>query len=190
VTPGRRPAATAGATLLTVLTLAALGPAGCVRHPARPTPAAAAAMDPRTTWVRTLPDAQRAAADGRYDEADRLLAGFAQLFPRSQQAGEVHYWRALFKLDPANKDATPQQAVASLDAYLALGDAQPHRSEALVLRRTAAHMRILADSAAPRPSTAERDKAREEEMQKLRDDLAKAQEELERIRKRLASPKP
>ena len=189
----RSTARIAGAALLWFVGAGAAASSGCVRNPPpRPAPTGVVLPDPAAAWDRVLPEAQRAAADGRHADAERALGSFAQNFPRSREAGEVHYWRALFRLDPANTESGPQQVLASLDAYLALGDSQPHRAEALVLRRTATHLRALADSAAARPAAAapERDKARDEEMQKLRDELAKALEELERIRKRLAAPKP
>jgi molecular chaperone GrpE (heat shock protein) len=44
--------------------------------------------------------------------------------------------------------------------------------------------------AAQRSSAEARDRARDEEVQKLRDDLQRTQAELDRIKKRLGSPKP
>ena len=114
------------------------------------------------------------------------------------------YWKAIFQLDAANKRGSLDSATTYLDAYLASGTAQPHRREAMVLRQLARDARQLArvqgalqqaraDSADGRPRSDAESKRREDEavkeIQRLKDELAKANEELDRIRKRLA-PKP
>ena len=115
------------------------------------------------------------------------------------------YWKAIFQLDAANKRGSLDSATTYLEAYLASGPTQSHRREAMVLRQLARDARQLArvqgalqqaraDSADGRPRSDTDSKRREDEavkeIQRLKDELAKANEELDRIRKRLAAPKP
>jgi hypothetical protein len=113
------------------------------------------------------------------------------------------YWKAVLNLDASNKQGTTDSALKYLDGYLAGDTTQRHRLEALVLRRLARDAMQLARveaalqqarSTEPARSstdaTPKRDEEAVKEIQRLKDELAKANEELERIRKRLASPKP
>ena len=124
--------------------------------------------------------------------ADRALAEFAQRFPGSPEAAEVPYWRALFKIE-SNNAASVRESLTMLDSYLATAPAGAHRLEAGVLRRLglALEQRNAAIAAIPPAATVRpEDKAREEELQRLRDDLAAANAELARIRRRVARPRP
>jgi hypothetical protein len=113
------------------------------------------------------------------------------------EALDASYYRALFKLDPANPTGTVRDAEALLDAYLAVSGPLPMRADATTLRRIATaleHGTAVATSSpnasgssAAAPAT---DKARDEELQRVRDELTKANAELERIKRRLAQPKP
>jgi chromosome segregation ATPase len=114
------------------------------------------------------------------------------------------YWTAVRNLDATNKNGTLDAGIANLDAYLASPVKLKHATEATVLRSLARNAQQLARieatlqqrvAAADSKQKAEPDgKARDEEMvkeiQRLKDELAKANEELERIKKRLAAPKP
>ena len=113
------------------------------------------------------------------------------------------YWKAVLHLDASNRNGTTDSALKYLDAYLAGDTAQRHRREALVLRRLARDAMQLArveaalqqakssePARAPAETTPKRDEEALKEIQRLKDELAKANEELERIRKRLAAPKP
>ncbi len=149
--------------------------------------------------------------------ADSALTAFHERFPDSQQGAESVYWRALFRLDPDNPLATPTTAVAALDAYLALPNHDEHAAEVDVLRRIAGLVnseqgaaasaaeaadsaRTQADSAraqadSVRSARALRYRSKQEEVQRLRDSLdkvlgklAETNQELERIKKRLATP--
>lgn len=113
------------------------------------------------------------------------------------------YWKALLHLDALNQKGSTDSAIKYLDGYLARDTTQKHRLEALVLRRLARDAMQLArveaalqqakstepaksgDAPAPR-----RDEEMVKEIQRLKDELAKANAELERIKKRLATPKP
>ena len=124
------------------------------------------------------------------------------------------YWSAVTNLDPMNKSGTLDAAIASLDAYLASPGKLKHAHEAGVLRTLARNSQQLArleaalqqtrlsaagdtktDSKAetkpradPDSKAAGRDEEMVKEIQRLKEELAKANEELDRIKKRLAAP--
>lgn len=152
----------------------------------------------------TLQQAEREASASRFGMADRLLAEFADTHANTPAAVETSFWRALFKLDPANQTASPRDAITLLDAYLGSGAPIAHQGSAVSLRRAALALSRpatvavspIAPSAAPdartdaRPDTRPSDKSRDDEIQRLKDELAKANAELERIKKRLSQPNP
>lgn len=118
---------------------------------------------------------------------------------KSNAATDSLYWHAVAKLDPSHKAETLDVAIASLDAYLASTGNLKHLAEAVVLRKLARSAQQLARveaallqarTAESRPRESARDEEAVKEIQRLKDDLAKANEELERIKKRLAAPKP
>ena len=126
--------------------------------------------------------------------------------PAPEAGSDSSYWRAVAHLDAANRQGSLDSAIAYLDAYLGNLEA-PRRREALVLRQLARDAKQLArvelalqqarsDSAqAPARANSDAEPRRRDdealkEIQRLKEELAKANEELERIRKRLANPKP
>jgi len=170
-------------------------------------------------WPPTLAYAESSAAAGGYAAADSALRAFEARFPGTAQAVESEYWRALFKLDPHNVTATPGAAVTLFEGYLALPDHAPHASEADVLLRAAVQMssmhgvaqtateaadsaRTQADSAraevdSVKSARSSRFRSKQEEAQRLRDsldkvlgELAETRQELDRIKKRLATSPP
>ena len=132
------------------------------------------------------------------------------LFRRSQPpSADSVYVVALSFLDSTGRAAALDSAGKYLDVYLAMPAKDGHKSEAVIIRRLVRDAQQLAKveaalrearSAASgsrggegRPAAAEvkaRDEESVREIQRLKDELAKANEELERIRKRLANPKP
>ena len=112
--------------LWTVLFLLAF--TGCVRP---------LGLQPRPVrdWPATLQAAKEAARAGRYAEADSALARFAARYPGSFQAREAGYWRALFLVDPANSQASTDEAFRALNQYFADGSTVDGYDEATVLRR-------------------------------------------------------
>lgn len=113
------------------------------------------------------------------------------------------YWKALLHLDAGNRAGSTDSALKHLDAYLAGDTTQRHRLEALILRRLARDAKQLArvEAALQQARNTEparaggepaprRDEEALKEIQRLKEQLAKATEELERIKKRLATPKP
>jgi len=150
-------------------------------------------------WPRTLAQAEAAASERRYADADRLLANFATEHPGTDGAVESAYWRGVLALEPANQDGSPQVAIAFFETYGKAPGALPHRVEADILRHVAQKILSLSattvasstssgtpTTAAP-PSAADL-KAKDAEIQRLKDELAKANDELERIKKRLTAP--
>jgi len=153
----------------------------------------------RADWPQTLAQAEAAASERRYADADRLLADFAASHPGSDGAVESWYWRGVLALEPANQDGSPQVAAALFESYGKSPGALPHRLEADILRHLALKLQSLspamataatsgtAPSAGSGASAADL-RARDAEIQRLKDDLAKANDELERIKRRLTAP--
>jgi len=176
-------------TRLAVALLAAVGIAGCsaYHHAPPPAPLPTAASE----WPAAYAVALAEARESRLGLADRALTDFAQRFPDSPEAAEVAYWRAVYKLDPSNAAST-KEAAALIDAYLANAPSGLHRFEAMAFRKLittidARNAALAVQTAVPVPRAD--DKSQQEEIARLRDDLAKANAELSRIRRRLAQPK-
>lgn len=163
-------------------------------------------------WNRTRAETRRNVEAGNYYAADRLLAEFARVHPNTREARESAFWRAAYQIDPANRLGSLETGVAALDAYLANEPEGWYRNEAAILRRTAIAARGLAAGASrawaptrdtvvvvtqPRDTPPPQQRSRDEEIAELRSqlarsktELAQANAELERIKKRLANPSP
>jgi len=174
--------------------LAVLVVATACRRPSPPPPALAdvpvPALPVERPWVATLAAVQAAVDSGRFALADTILATFEHAQAGTSDASESAFWRAMLRADPRNRDFTPAGARAALERYLASEDSQ-RRTEATVMLR----LLTLSDSlrsalAAQRTAADARDRAHEEDLQKLRDDLQRTQAELDRIKRRLGAPKP
>jgi hypothetical protein len=143
----------------------------------------------------TLRQADQEAVALRFGVADRLLAEFAESHVGAPEAVETAFWRAVFKLDTANQTGSRRDALALLDGYLTAPTAVAHRGAALALRRAASERPVVVAPGPTTPATpstapSPRSEANAEEVQRLREELAKANAELERIRKRLSQPNP
>ena len=159
---------------------------------------------PAAGWANTFIAAHRAAELGDYVRADTLLATYARANPDTPESFEAIYWRGVFALDPANADGSPAMAAGAFDEYLRTPRAQTRRGEALVLRRLAVRLDAAGrletplsgprrGDAAPAATAATADSARradprDQEIAKLREELRKSNEELERIKRRIAAP--
>jgi hypothetical protein len=173
------------------LALACVALSGCSSLPSRqPSPA----MQQESEWTTLMSQVDLEIFGGRYDEADRVLSEYATRNPASAHAADVSYWRALYRLDPANPANSPRDAIALLDSYLASPVAASRRADAKVLRRIAAVLDarppVVTAPTTTAPVAPAADKAKDEELARVKDELAKANAELERIKKRLAAPKP
>jgi hypothetical protein len=160
-------------------------------------------------WPATLSRAQTAATQGRFEAADSVLARFAAQHAGSPEALETAYWRALFKVDPVDRPESLTPAMALLDSYLTDPRPREHVAEAFSLRRIATQLEALSTRATslvatiPRETrdpvstvrppadqrpTIDQSASDAAEIKRLKDELAKANAELERIRKRLMRP--
>jgi hypothetical protein len=149
--------------------------------------AKAPAPDPFATTVAA---AQKRADVGDYAGADKILADFALKARGTDDAAEASFWRAMYMVDPSNKSASMSSGIRALDIYLATPGVRRYKPQALVLKRTAQTVQSLRQAQAT-PKVVGRDTvfvSREEEIAGLKDQLAKANAELERIKKRLANP--
>ena len=178
---------------------------------------AVTAPSPERAWASTLSAAQSFVAAKEFDSADSTLSSFAAMYPGTPPALETLYYRALFKMDPSNPHVSLTAAMASLDGYLADQRPRQHAVDAATLRRVAGQLdglNRLASSAIAQAkdatNTAKDAKAQaadardaaakaagetqaptaDAEVKRLKDELAKANAELDRIRKRLATPPP
>lgn len=141
-------------------------------------------------WPIVVRQASLAADSGNYVNADRILTAYAAQYSRTREAGETLFWRALLKLDPGNTGGSIAEGLALLDRYLADSATIAYRAEATILKRLAVTTQVLQakglaqsgrDSSGTRTSS-------DAEVASLRAELARANAELERIKKRLANP--
>jgi hypothetical protein len=139
-------------------------------------------------WRTVAVQAGQEVQAGRYGAADRLLADFATRYAGTDPGAEALFRRALYRLDPANSSGSIREAEAMLDVYLASPLSIPRRNDAAALRRLAAA--LDARPAVVTVTTPASGGAKDEELGRLKDELAKANAELERIKRRLAAPKP
>jgi hypothetical protein len=141
-------------------------------------------------WRTVVQTASHAADSGDYAAADKILVDFAARHTGTPEAREATFWRALFKLDPGNKNASISEGLATLDMYLNDTSAVWYRSEATMIKRLAITTQVLqARTTSQQRDTSTVYKTRDEEIAALRDQLSKANAELDRIKKRLADPK-
>ena len=121
---------------------------------------------------------------------------------RAEAAVDSLYWRAVAQLAPNTKNASRDTAIVLLDSYLKSSVAKKHVQEAttfLSLARDAQQLarvqsalsQARADAERPRSdasASGARDESAVKEIERLKAELARANDELERIKKRLASP--
>jgi len=148
------------------------------------------APPPEPPWTRTAAAAQAAVDSGQFSTADSILAAFEHVHPDSPDATESAFWRAMLRADPHNPAFEPTEARRAIDAYLAAPNSRRRTEAGVMLRLLDLSDSLRAAQSAQRSAAEARDRAREEEVQKLRDDLQRTQAELDRIKRRLGSPKP
>lgn len=170
-----------------VAALCALASAGCTKAAAPP---AGKAPEPASAYVAALALAEKRVAAGDYAGADRILSDVALKSQGMQEGAEVAFWRALYMVDPQNRSASMAEGLRALDLYLGDDRVKWYRAEAQVLKRTGQAVQSLRSSQ-QNTRIVGRDTVfvtREDEIAALRDQLARANAELERIKKRLANP--
>lgn len=147
---------------------------------------------PDDGFAAAVAAADRRVEAGDYAGADRILADYALKNKSTENGMEIAFFRALYMVDPNNKNASMAEGVRALDIYLNTSHTKRYRPEALVLRRTAQSVLALRSNAALTTRSSKSDTvyvSREAEIAELKDQLAKANAELDRIKKRLANPK-
>ena len=125
-----------------------------------------------------------------YVGADRILSDFALSAKGTPEAGEISFWRALYMIDPNNKSAPVSDGLKAIDIYLSTPGTKWYRPQAQVVKRTALAFQSLR-SAQQTTRVAGKDTVfvnRDDEIAVLKDQLAKSNAELDRIKKRLANP--
>jgi hypothetical protein len=153
-------------------------------------PRAPATSAPAAEFATVIEASRQRVEAGDYPGADRILADYALRNQGTPEAREISFWRAMYIVDPANRTASVAQGIRALDIYLSSEGAIWYRPQAEVLRRTALVLQSVRQAAVPKQVNG-RDTvfiSREEETAALRDQLAKVNAELERIKKRLANP--
>ena len=177
---------TAGLAVLTLSACATLSRSA----PESPSPEA---------WGALLSTTDNLANAGRHAAVDSTLLDFAQRHPGTRAAEEVLFWRALYKLDPRSSAATRAEGRALMDSYLASDKTAWYRGQANVLRHLAREI-VLAEQAAGQASgdttivitdtSAAGIAARDRVIRTQRAEIARLNAELERIKRRLATPSP
>lgn len=189
---------------------AALLLSGCARGPGFMQPA------PARDWRATLGEARAAADSSRWGTADQRLEEYSLRHPGTSEAHEALYWRGLFRMAPGNDSASRALAVPTLQRYLSTPGGA-YRTEARLLLDVAARQAVLIAEAAAREreiaevrsalgraqdrpaapgsssAAATNDASSRSlgnEVERLRAELARANQELERIRRRLATERP
>jgi hypothetical protein len=150
-------------------------------------------------WGTLLNTADQLANAGRHAAADSALLDFSQRYPGTRAAEEALFWRALYKLDPRNSAATRAEGRSLMDSYLASERTAWYRGQANVLRRLAREI-VLAEQAAAQASgdttivisdtSPAGIAARDRVIRTQRAEIARLNAELERIKRRLATPTP
>ena len=168
--------------------------AACRHQPAPPQAAVVEqpvpTLPPESPWVGTLAMVQTAVDSAQFTAADSMLTDFERSDAAVMERRESTFWRAMLRADPRNPAFTPAAARAALEEFAA--GSPPHRQTetGVMLRLLAVSDSLRVAQAGQRAAAEQRDRTREEEMQKLRDELARTQAELDRIKRRLGPPKP
>jgi hypothetical protein len=160
--------------------------AGCSHSPR-----VASAPVPAIGFNNAIENAARRVDVQDYVGADRILSDYALSAKGTAEAGEISFWRALYMIDPYNKSASVSEGLKAIDIYLSTPNTKLYRAQAQVVKRTALALQSLRTAQLTAARPAGKDTVyvnRDEEIAGLKDQLAKANAELERIKKRLANP--
>ena len=155
--------------------------------PGAPTPEA---------WGAVLKTADTFASAGRHAAADSALLAFAAAHPGTRAAEEVTFWRALYKLDPRSEASTRAEGRRMMESYAASPTTAWYKGQANVLRFLAREIADAEQAAAadteivPGDTTSSGIAARDRVIRTQRAEIARLNAELERIKRRLASPTP
>jgi hypothetical protein len=160
--------------------------AACISRNQRPSQ-----QTPAEHLLAVLTRARVAAAAGQHNEADGILARFVQANPSTPEAREATYWRAILQLEAARSRAERDAARRYLDSYLTDTAVAPHVAEARIIRRLLVLVDSMSQATDSATAAARQAAAREEELRKeiqsLKEQLEKTNDELNRIKRRLGS---
>ena len=165
---------------------------GC-RRPAPPAPVVevpAPVLPVESPWPRTRDEVRLAIDSARFAVADSVLSAFIAAEAGSADASEAAFLRAVIVADPRNPAFSPATARAALEGYAASEGAVRRADATVMLRLLFISDSLRAAQASQRAAAESRDRARDEEVTRLRDELARTQAELDRIKRRLSPPKP
>ncbi|HUR91364.1 MAG TPA: hypothetical protein VMY38_01705 [Gemmatimonadaceae bacterium] len=154
--------------------------------PGAPTPEA---------WGAVLNTADMFANAGRHAAADSALLAFARANPGTRAAEEVAFWRALYKLDPRSSASTRAEGRTMMESYAASSTTSWYKGQANVLRFLAREIADAEQSGSDSTivagdTTSGGLAARDRVIRTQRAEIARLNAELERIKRRLASPTP
>ena len=148
------------------------------------------------SWGALLAQADAFANAGRHSAADSALLAFERAHPGTRAASEVLFWRALYKLDPRSTAATRAEGRVLMETYAASPTASWYRGQANVLRHLARAIVEAADAAPADTVIVAGDTsstsvaARDRIIRNQRAEISRLNAELERIKRRLATPTP
>lgn len=144
-------------------------------------------------------DARRFLVGGDLVATDSSLTACSRAHPADTEGAQCRYWLVLVRLDPAHP-GPPGGAVEAARDFLARDVGAPGRDEITLLLRVAAQRESLLASLdstrsalAARAAVAQtppRGEPDPREVERLRAELAKTQDELQRIKRRLSAPRP
>jgi len=145
---------------------------------------------PAADFANAIENASKRVDAGDYPGADRILADFALATRGTPESQEVAFWRALYMIDPSNKNASFSDGLKAVDIYLSSPGTKWYRQQAQVVKRTALALQSIRAAQQTAKITGHDTVfvTREDEIAALKDQLAKATAELDRIKKRLANP--
>jgi hypothetical protein len=145
---------------------------------------------PEIAFQTAVTSASKRVETGDYTGADRVLSDYALAHKGTPEANEIGFWRALYMVDPSNKNASVAEGLRAMNIYLANPTSKMYRAQAEAIKRVAMLTQSLRAQQA-QTKVVGRDTVyvtREDEIAGLKDQLAKANAELDRIKKRLANP--
>lgn len=144
-------------------------------------------------------DARQLMVAGDLAATDSSLTACSRAHPTDAEGSHCRYWLVFARLDPAHP-GPPAGAVEAARDFLARDGDAPGREEITLLLRVATQResllasldssRTMLASRAAAVQTPLRDDPGDREVEKLRAELAKTQDELQRIKRRLSAPRP
>ena len=144
-------------------------------------------------------DARRFMTSGDLASTDSSLKSCSMAHPADSEGAQCRYWLVLVRLDPAYPGPASAAVNAARD-FLARDAGAPGREEITMLMRVAARResllaaldssRAMLATRATVVQTPLRNDSTAQEVAKLRAELTRTQDELQRIKRRLSAPRP